>query len=125
MNLSNFRPGDLLVITERLRTGTERRAAQVSCVDYNGNGLVTYTPPDVSRDSYAKTFGVDVRLDTGSGAFAPKEYSEDGYRLDLATRPFGLAIRVEKVGYRRPWTPSTISLVGNPGYDLMHDPRRF
>jgi hypothetical protein len=108
MDLKDFKPGDRLIITERTTRGEERRAAEVACVNYKGNGLVTY----------AGVYDNPERLlPTGQGAFNPAE---------VGTKPFGFHIKVEKVGHQEPWKPAdTGFLYGNPGYDLMHDaPKR-
>ena len=107
--LNDFKPGDLLVMTSRMRRNgqdvEEQRAAQVACVNYNGNGLVTYTPPD------GRCAAQEGLLSTGSGAFDPAK---------VGTKQYGFDVRVEKVGHRKPWaerhwTPAP----GNRGYDLM------
>jgi hypothetical protein len=100
MNLNDFKVGDILEFTQRSKRGTELRTAQVSAVNYNGNGLVTY---------WGHT--VDHRLSTGSGAFDPAE---------VGTKPFGFYCAVRKIGHATPfwanhWSPKP----GDRGYDLM------
>lgn len=98
MDINEFKPGDRLIITSRNRQGEERRAAVVTIVNYNGNGLVTYS------GDYREGF-----LPTGSGAFDPAK---------VGTTPFGFYTKVEKAGYSAPWRPWSPA-PGNRGYDLM------
>lgn len=104
LTLEDFKPGDLLVITERLKVGEFRRAAQVTAVNYNGNGRVTFegrSDPEL--------------METGQGAFDPAK---------VGTTHFGFYVKVEKVGHRAPWRPADTGwMYGHPGYDLMHDSR--
>lgn len=77
-NLSDFQPGDLLIITSRSKAGEERRAAIVTIVNYN-NGLVTFAGRSAPG-----------LLPTGEGAFDPAK---------VGTTPYGLTVAVEKVGH--------------------------
>lgn len=101
LELSDFRPGDLLIITERSLRGEERRAAVVTFVNYRGCGLVTYA----GRSHQGL-------LPTGQGAFDPAK---------VGTTPYGFHCAIEKVGHesprepREPWSPKP----GDRGYDLM------
>lgn len=98
-NLSDFQPGDLLIITSRSKAGEERRAAIVTIVNYNNNnGLVAFAGRSAPG-----------LLPTGQGAFDPAK---------VGTTPYGLTVAVEKVGHQKPvkpWSPRP----GDRGYDLM------
>lgn len=87
-NLSDFQPGDLLIITSRSKAGEERRAAIVTIVNYNNNGLVAFAGRSAPG-----------LLPTGQGAFDPAK---------VGTTPYGLTVAVEKVGHQKPvkpWSP--------------------
>lgn len=96
--LSDFQPGDLLIITSRSKAGEERRAAIVTNVNYHNNGLVAFAGRSAPG-----------LLPTGHGAFDPAK---------VGTTPYGFHCAVEKVGHespREPWSPKP----GDRGYDLM------
>jgi len=78
--LNDFKVGDVLLITETHKHHKEVRAAQVSCIDYKGNGLVTIEGYWGMTDKY---------LPTGQGAFDPKE---------IGTKKFGFYSEVKKIG---------------------------
>lgn len=80
--LSDFQPGDLLVITSRSKAGEERRAAIVTTVNHNNNGQVAFAG--------WSTNGI---LPAGQGAFDPAK---------VGTTPYGLTVAVEKVGHQKP-----------------------
>ncbi len=102
MKLDDFKPGDLLEIDSRNRNGIETRAAQVTCVNYNGNGLVTFEG-DWSRPGL---------MATGQGAFDPAK---------VGAKQFGLVVAVRKIGYKTPWHASRWTpKPGDRGYDLLH-----
>lgn len=82
-NLSDFQPGDLLILTSRSKAGEERRAAIVTIVNHNNNGLVAF----VGRSAPGL-------LPAIQGAFDP---------ANVGTTPYGLA--VEKVGHQKPVNP--------------------
>lgn len=98
MNLNDFKPCDRLVITYRNRNGEERRAAEVTVVNYNNNGLVTY----------GGLHGTEL-MPTGQGAFDPET---------VGAKPFGI-VKVEKVGRVAPWRPFT-PRPGDRAYDSVH-----
>lgn len=96
-SLSDYSIGDILHITHRLKKGDEIRSAKVIDINYNGNGLVTYT------NHY-----IEGMLNSGSGAFDPDR---------IGTKPFGI-VKIEKVGHQKPtahWSPKP----GDRSYDLM------
>lgn len=97
--LSGFAIGDHLVLTYRMRRGTERRNAQVSSINYNGNGLVTFSGRSDGQGS----------LESGQGAFDPKTVGD---------KPYGL-VKVEKTGgHSAPWKPFCPK-PGDRAFDLM------
>lgn len=99
MTLANFKTGDILLMTTRMKKGEEVRAAQVYFINYNGLGLVTF------GDYYLEGY-----LPSGQGAFDPQKINE---------RPFGL-IKVEVIGNKSlPWENRWYPRPGDRGYDLM------
>ncbi len=100
MKLSDFKIGDILVITTRMRAGTETRCAQVSDLNYNGLGLVQHCPCRYKR-----------LLDCGYGSWDP---------ADVGAKQWGKQ-RVEIVGNKP--VPGLAYFCGpRPGdtaYDLM------
>lgn len=103
--LEDFKPGDVLLITSHSNRGLDTRRAYVTCVDYNGNGRVTYA--DLPGSGL---------LGSGQGAFDPTK---------VGTTEYGLYYRVERTGetYTEPrrWYPKP----GDSGYDLVNNPRRW
>jgi len=102
-SLDDFDFGDLIEITERDKQGTRIRQAEVTNVNYNNNGLVTY-----------RTTG------GGQGAFDP---------IEIGTKPYGFVVALRKLEGKGEWSKafdrfhsSRSSLYRNPAYDLMHDP---
>lgn len=99
--LNNYKVGDLLLITSKMKCGKETRAARVVHINYNGNGLVGYTG----------TFEIDGYIPTGQGAFNPEE---------IGTKKFSFHNKVEVVGHIKQsfyaaWYPKP----GDLAYDLM------
>jgi len=97
MTINDFKPGDVLVITSS-STGRGRveHEAEVTAVNWKGNGLVTYSG-----------------LTCGQGAFRP----EDLFGL---TREFGFVVAVRKIGHRKPWAETFHGpRPGDRAYDLM------
>lgn len=100
MKLQDFQPGDLLILTTRTKQGEERRGAIVTAVDFNRCGLVTFTG-----------HAIESLMQTGSGAFDPEA---------VGTKPFGLAVEVEKVGHLKPTRDNFRGpCPGDRGYDNM------
>lgn len=100
MELNDFKPGDILELTQCTKNVTEFRTCQVTAVNYNGLGLVTFVG-----------HRVDYRLDTGSGTFDPTK---------VGTTPYGFACRVRKIGHRKLWADSFRGpRPGDRAYDLM------
>jgi len=99
MKIKNFTPGDILLITSKTKRGYETRMAQVTCINYNNNGLVTYCgkhSPDFQS--------------TGSSTFDPQ---------NIGKKPFGNQ-SICIIGYERPWSDSFVGpRPGDRGYDLM------
>lgn len=77
MKLEDFKLGDVLIITTKMRHGTERRCAVVSDLNYNGLGLVQHQP--------CRFAGL---LHSGYGSWDP---------ADVGSKPFGKQ-KVEIVG---------------------------
>ncbi|BAG41748.1 hypothetical protein [Ralstonia phage phiRSL1] len=81
LTLADFKPGDKLEFTQRFRVGdktvTEVRTAVVTLINWEGNGLVSYT----GRVQ-------EGMMRTGSGAFDPAA---------VGTKPFGFHCAVRKV----------------------------
>lgn len=104
LTLADFKVGDILEMTSRSLEGEEIRMAEVTAVNYNNRGEVTYCG---HYGAYAQG-----RLATGSGAFRPE---------DIGTKPFGFHVEVKKVGHI-PSSNSTLRgngwMKGHPGYDL-------
>lgn len=96
MTVNDFEEGEVIIIeTRHTHCSNIKREATVIAIDFNGNGLVTYSG-----------------IETGGGAFDPTT-------LDIPSR-FQTVVGVEKTGkrdlYFGPlWSPQP----GNPGYDLM------
>mgnify|MGYP006373836905 CR=1 FL=1 len=96
--LSDFKPGDLVVLTTLMRAGEEKRAARITSVDYLDRGYVLY-------EGWSRIEGVQP---TGQGSFYPDLIGGSIYGLQ----------KVEVVGhyveapYRGP-TP------GDHAYDLL------
>ena len=99
MNLTDYKVGDILLITHKMKNGYDTRIGQVSCINYNENGLVTYyshQSPDF--------------LSSGSSAFDPEK---------IGKKPFGVIsicvvdhIPPSKYNHQGPKP-------GDRGYDLM------
>lgn len=100
MKLEDFKIGDIIITTTRMRPGLERRCAQVTDLNYNNLGLVQISP--------CKHEGL---LDSGYSSFDP---------ADVGSKHFGKQ-SIEFVGHRKirgpgsSWQPQP----GNPSYDLM------
>lgn len=77
MTYSDYKIGDTLLLTYKMKSGYDTRIAEVFDINYNGNGLVTYV------DRYGNNLGF---MTSGSGAFDPKT---------VGKKPFGL-VAVEK-----------------------------
>lgn len=75
-SLADYKVGDLLLMTTRMRLSTEIRGAEVTAVNFNNLGGVTYIGANVPS----------AHLPTGSGWFKPEE---------IGTKPYGL-VKVEK-----------------------------
>lgn len=79
LTLADFKPGDKLVFVQRWRVGDQiveqERAAQVSLVNWQGNGLVSY----VGRTQE----GMHA---TGSGAFDPAKVGTSLFGFHCAVR---------------------------------------
>jgi hypothetical protein len=101
--LESYKIGDVLLMTTRMRKGTEVRSCQVFDINYRDNGLVTFTGCSHER----------APLPTGSGAFDPTELKEDG----TSDAQWGI-VQIEKVGHREAWKPFC-PRPGDPHYDLM------
>lgn len=71
MNIEDFDRGDKILMTHHTLRGTETRAAEVSIVNHNNLGLVTFTPDYVNKDY----------LGSGSGAFDPTKIGKKKYGL--------------------------------------------
>ena len=103
LHLSDFSVGDVVEFTQRLRHNgavrEELRYAEVTAVNYNGLGLVTFT------GHYA-----DGKLPSGSGAFDPER---------VGAHPFGFYCAVRKVGRIAPWRPFS-PRPGDSAYDPVH-----
>ena len=102
-NLDDFQVGDKLLITHRTRNGYDTRSAEVFCINYNGNKMVTYTGRNLTFD------GGGFML-SGSGAFNPET---------IGKKPFGIvAVCVVSHGTQivaNHYNPQP----GDRGYDLM------
>lgn len=96
--LKDFRVGDVLILTGRNKFGESRNEVFVTCLNYNGNGLVTYAPMPGSG--------------AGQGAFKPEE---------VGAKPFGFHCAVEKTDRNVNPFPSMLRgpRPGDRGYDLM------
>lgn len=62
MKINDFKVGDVLLVTTKMKNGYETRSAQVFCINYKNNGLVTFT-------------GINLHgfESTGSSAFDPQK----------------------------------------------------
>jgi len=101
MKTEDFKPGDLILVHTKTKSGTDIRSAKVCCVNYNGNRLVTF-----------EGYGDKNYRPSGQGAFNPER---------VGTRPFGI-VRVERVGYEAYKAVNFnggYPRAGDPGYDLM------
>ena len=78
--INDFSPGDVLLFTEKFKHGVEIRAAVVTHINFNDNGLVGY---EGYYGCWAKY------LPTGQGAFKPEE---------IGTKKFGFYKAVKKIG---------------------------
>lgn len=100
MKIQNFKPGDILLITHKMKSGYDTRIAQVSCINYNNNGLVTY-------NGYYSGMAF---LESGSGAFDPEK---------VGKKPFG-TIAICVIDHKPTWQETHHGpKPGNRGYDLM------
>lgn len=97
LTINDFQPGDLLEIVTRTKRGDETRAAEVTAVNFNNLGGVTF------MGDYR-----DGMQPAGQGWFDPAK---------VGTTTFGY-VAVRKVGHRRPWTPCS-PRPGDRAYDLM------
>lgn len=93
--LNDYKVGDILNITTKDQKGEQTHRVVVFCMNYNGNGYVTFSGTTM-----------------GQGAFKPEGIGKDQYGY----------MKVEKIGWERPWIPFT-PRQGDPAYDLMHNPR--
>ena len=100
MTLSDFKIGDILVITTVMRAGTERRCAQVTDLNYNGLGLVQCGPCKY-----------EDLLDSGYSSWDP---------ADIGLKRWGKQ-KVEIVAHRTIRSPGRASYPrpGDTAYDLM------
>ena len=80
--LNDYKVGDILLITSKMKSGEETRAARVTAINYNNNGHVTYTG----------TFRVEGYIPTGQGGFKPEE---------IGTKKFGFHHKVVVIGYEK------------------------
>ena len=99
MKINDYNIGDVLLITHKTKNGYDTRMGQVSCINYNGNGLVTY------ESRYSSDF-----LSSGSSAFNPEV---------IGKKPFGVVsicvinnIPSSSYNHQGPRP-------GDRGYDLM------
>jgi len=93
MNIQDFKTGDQILITFRTRSGEFEYEADVTCINWKDNGMVTYS----GRES-------------GQGAFTPERLGEN---------KFGI-VDVRIVGHSKTWTENHWSpKPGDTGYDLM------
>lgn len=75
-SLSDFKVGDVIIVTENTKVcGRRSLEAVVTAVDYNGNGLVTYSGSE-----------------TGQGAFDPTK---------VGTTEYGFVVAVTRTGRSR------------------------
>lgn len=92
LTIDDFKPGDILKLK---RCGALPDCeAEVTCVDYNDNGLVTYSGREC-----------------GQGAFDPATLGDPSRYQTI--------IGVEKIGFQQPWRPFHPA-PGNPSYDCVH-----
>lgn len=100
MELEDFKIGDIIVITSKMRYGTQQRCAQVTNLNYNNLGLVQLGP--------CKYKGFTPH---GYGSFNP---------ADVGSKQFGKQ-KIEFVGRVKIRSIASFHgpYPGNPGYDLM------
>ncbi len=80
-SIDDYSPGDKILMTHLTLRGIDKRAAEVSTVNHNDLGLVSFTPDYISK-----------HLSSGYGSFDPKK---------LGKKKYGL-VRVEIVHKRLP-----------------------
>ncbi len=90
---SDYRVGDVLRITSSFRGVQRTHEVEVTAVNWNNNGLVTYSGT------------------TGQGAFKPESLGKP--------QRFGFVVKVERVSRQSPWRPWS-PRPGDRSYDPVH-----